>query len=67
MIPTKSFSKEKKINGLLPVSQYLEVSFLLMVRTTKERRRRNAAVGNIQSSGISFSATAHFSKSPYFV
>ena len=38
MIPTKSFSKEKKINGLLPVSQYLEVSFLLMVR------RRNDVV-----------------------
>ena len=35
--------------------------------TTKERRRRNATVGNIQSSGISFSATEHFSKSPYFV
>ena len=34
--PTKSFSQEKKVNGLLPVSQYLEVSFLLMVG----RRRR---------------------------
>ena len=34
----RALAKKKKINGLLPVSQYLEVSFLLMVR------RRNDVV-----------------------